>query len=829
MRGRLIGLAVIAVAAPAAAGPIAQTTADLDGDGVKDDVELTATGVVATPSQAHKPATFAVAAKRGRITADGAWIAVELDGPDGVEGIGLQYKAGALTQVWRGPIGPQGVDGEWRIDLTAIDGTLVKHESRPDIRRCDGAPALLFPDGWDGKKRAFAPVKLRSDVAVDAPRLTATAATGAAPRPVVFTTVAASTGGGAANASELAAPTELIDGDAKTAWHEDRAGDGRGEFITFRATVRGETGRALWFQPDATSGRNRITQLAIVGKDHAYRVDVPAGGAAYRIDLPDPIGDCVTVVLDAIDDAKKGAGGTTGIAELVVLGDTDLAPGGADAALVAAVVGGGAGAHGAADQLVRRGEPGAQAVMTALAGTGLDRDAQIRLLRVLIRGHHPVAAGAVASGIASVLTGPDVEDATKALAAMGPSAAAALAGLAGDAAQPDAARIAALAALAGIPGADATTALVGVAGDGPRAVRGAITKALGARPIGELLAAAVPAAAPAAADLWRGIGLAALRAPDADRAKAIAILTAALASAPGYEGRYRAIQGVAALGDDAALGALGKALAALAAGTETSALRQVAALALARNPAPAATTMLVELAHDGDPGVRLGAIGALAQRTPGTSGGPDVDDTIDKVLGDVLATDGWIDLRRAAAGSLGQRCQRSAPAAALGRAVTDDAELEVRGDALAALVVCNAKGIADLLIKVASDDKLPLPLRERAVILTVPLADLRLERPLIELFTRWRGAAYDSPDALALAQRAAVALGRLGGPKAGATLENALGDEALPELVSAVATGLGELGAACPRSAIPDLQELAKSDQPMIAAAAKRAVARCTK
>lgn len=821
-------MVMIGVAAPAAAGPIAAVTADVDGDGIVDDIQLTEAGVVVSPSQAHKPVTFALAATRGRITADGSWIAVEVDGADSVEGIGLRYKGGALTAVWRGPIGPQGVDGEWRIDLTATDGTLVKHQSRPDIRRCDGKPALLFPDGWDDKKRAFAPVKLRSDVATDAPSLTATAVTGAAPRPVVFTAVVASTGGGAANASELAAPSELIDGDAKTAWREDRAGDGRGEFITFRATVRGESGRALWFQPDSAAGGNRIKRLAVVGKDRAYTVDIPGGGAAYRVDLPDAIGECVTVVLDQIDDAKKGAGGTTGIAELVVLGDTDLAPGGADAALVAAVIAGGAGAHGAADMLVRRGTPGAQAVMTALAETGLSRDAQIGLLRVLIRGHDPVAAGALATGIATVLTGPDLEDATRSLAAMGPAAATALAGIAADRKQTADARVAALDALAGIAGNDATAALIGVAGDGPRPVRGAITKALGARPLGELLAAAPPAAQAAQADVWRGIGLAALRASDADRGKAVDVLVGALAAATDYEGRYRAIQGVGALGDDAALATLSKALGALAAGTETNALREVAALALARNPAPGATTILIDLAHDGDPGVRLGAIGALAQRTPG-SGAAGVDDTIDKVLAGVLASDGWIDLRRAAAGSLGQRCQRAAPAAALERAVTDDAELEVRGDALAGLVACSAAGIADLLVKVAADDKLPLPLRQRAVILTVPLADVRLERPLIELFTRWRAAAFDNPDALALAQGAAVALGRLGGPKAGAALEAALGDEALPELVSAVATGLGELGAACPRTAIPDLEELAKSDQQMIAMSAKRAVARCSK
>jgi hypothetical protein len=641
------------------------------------------------------------------------------------------------------------------------------------------------------------------------------------PRPVAFAAQSASSGGGASDAGALVPPRELDDGDAKTAWTPE----GRGEFVTFRATVRGENARALVLAQRA--GATRIKRLAVVGAERAYWVDVPDTGSTYRVELPEPIAECITVV---IADLRKGKSTTASIAELVVLGDADLAPGGADTALVADVIAGGARAHGAADALARRGEPGAQAVIAALAGN-VAKDARIRLLKVLIKGHHPAGAAALAAGISTVLTGPDLEDATEALAAMGPQAVTALAGLAADRKETSATREAALGALARIPGADATAALVGAAGTGPRAVRGAVTRALSLRPIAELLAAAAapPADAAAAADLVRGLGLAALHAPEADRARAVTVLSAALGAARDYEGRYRAIQGVASLGDDAAIASLGASLGGLPAGAETNALYQVAALALARNEAPGATTQLIALASHEDPGVRLKAISGLAQRTPDDGAGAAVDDQIDAVLAGVLGGDRWPDLRRAAAGSLGERCQRTGPATALVAALESDHEVEVRIDALAALVACAAPKIASRLVAVATDDKLPLALRERAVILMVALVDKRLEPQLIDLFERWRGAAYESTEALVLAQRAAFALGKLGGPKAGTALEAALGDEALPELVSAAAAGLGELGPACSKTALRDLRELAGSTQQMIAASARRAAARCGK
>jgi hypothetical protein len=843
----LLAIALVLAAAPAPAAPApgpthaAATTADLDRNGVTDDVRLTWTELEVAMNQGAGPVLrFPVGpVSRGSIVASGRWIALEVESSAGVEGIALAYQAGALRQLWRGAVGPVGVDGDYRVELIATASGIVRHQSRRDVRRCDGKPALLFAEGWDDARRAFRPIRLATEVSPSAPVLPATrVAATVPPRPVGFAPQAASSMPGASDAGALTAPRELDDGDVATTWREDRGGDGRGEFVTYRAVVRGERARALWIAPAPDAGLNRPIRLAVVGADRAYWVVLPEDGpgSAYRVELPEPVADCISVVIGEVRRGKGAAGGgTTALGELHVLGDADLAPGGPDAALVADVMTGGAAAAGAADALVRRGAAGAQALVTALAAPDLAHDVRVRLLRVLIRSKDPAGAPAIAAGMARDLAGPDLGDAARALAAMGASAVPALGALAADTGQSTEARVAALGALADVPAEAATAALLGAAGTGPRAARVAVTRALGRRPLAELLAASAPSAPPAHGDLLRGIGLAALRAKGADRARASAALAAALAATGDYEVSYRAIQGLASIGDDAAVRGLAVTLRGYRAGSvKGSALRQVAALAVARNPAAEGTELLTALSRDADPGVRLRAINSLAQRpaltgTSPVAPGAGSADAIDRVLIEVLARDPWPELRRASAATLGERCARPGPATALDEAVRRDAEVAVRGDALAGLVACRSQGIADRLIEVALDGKAPLELRERAVALTVALEDARLEDPVAQLFARWRGAAFDSHDALALARVAAGALGRIGGPKAAAALEEALADEALPELVAAAAGGLGMMGERCPRRVVPRLRELARSSQRMVAVAASRAAARCGK
>ena len=827
----------------ASAGPTpshaAVTTADVDKNGTADEIRLTWSELEVVLNPGGQVLRFPVGTvTRGDVAAAGRWIVARVESATGVEGLAFEVKGGALRLLWRGAVGPVGVDGDYRTELAATANGVVRHQSRADVRRCDGGPALLFAEGWDDAKKAFRPIRLAADIPPASPVLAAVrVAATVPPRPVGFVPHAASSMPGASNAGALTAPRELDDGDAASAWREDRGGDGRGEFVTFRAAIRGQSARALWIAPAPDPALNRPIRLAVIGAARAYWVQIPddAPGGAYRVELPDPLGDCVTVMIGEVKRGRGGAGGgTTAIGELHVLGDADVAPGGPDGMLVAEVIAGGAAASGAAEMLVRRGAPAAQTVVTALRVPALAHDARVRLLRVLIRSRDPAGAAAIAAGIANELKGPDLDDASRALAAMGGAAVPALAALATDAATSADARVAAIAALGDLPGPAATAAVLAAAGTGPRPVRVALTIALGKRPLDELLAAAPPASSAAYGDLLRGIGRAALHAPAAERTRATAALAAALGPSAEYEVAYRAVQGIASIGDDAALRELAVSLRGFpAGGVKGGALRQVAALAVARNPAAEGTALLTALSRDVDPGVRLGAIHSLAQREPtaGTAIAPGAGsaDATDRVLMDVLLSDPWPELRQASARSLGERCARPGPATALADAVARDAEVAVRGDALAGLVACKAEGIADRLIKLAVDGKAPLELRQRAVALTVALEDEALDAPLALLFERWRGAAFDSQEALALARVAAGALGRIGGPRAAVVLADALEDEALPELVSAAAAGLGELGPACPARVVPRLRELGQSAQRAVAMAARRAAAQCSK
>jgi hypothetical protein len=296
-------------------------------------------------------------------------------------------------------------------------------------------------------------------------------------------------------------------------------------------------------------------------------------------------------------------------------------------------------------------------------------------------------------------------------------------------------------------------------------------------------------------------------------------MLAAVPAAGDYERRYRLVDGIAALGDAAALRTLDALFHALPAGAEAAALRQVAIRAIAGAPRPEALGFVADSVRDRDPGVRLAALTALASE-------PDASDALDRAIGGAIARDRWPEVRRRAATALAARCQRAGPARALTDAVDRDPDTGVRGDALSALVQCRAAGIAALLARLWDDRKAPLELRTRAVLDTVALGDPALATALVGRFTRWRSEAIANGDALELAQSAAASIGRLNAPGAARALSEALDDTAFPEIVQAAAVGLGALGAACPPAARAKLAAIGRSDEPS-AAAARRAAAQC--
>lgn len=862
----LVATAGIAGAGPAAtlappvpAGPLATLSVDVDGDGSPDAIELGADGVVHIAGKPRGEVKLAAAITRGRLAVThyhgkpyvvaqimAATTAVTAPVPasptampPGGEAVILSADGGSWRELVRFPLGGVGLDHDYGVDIDVTPDGIYRYQTRGDIRRCDGKPAYLFAEKFDGTRfrRSSA---LPSNVADTAPALAAKLDTAHAMQPLLYQAHAASLQVGAGDAGGLMIPRELDDGRLDTLWREELAAStGEGQFFTFEPRATDVRARQLRIVPGnpASSATirsfNRPRKIAVVAAHEAWRIELPDAaneplGSAYVIDLPQPVAGCVTVILESTYGAPQG---TTAIAELEVFAEGERS-GGGEALLAHVVAEGKAGATTTAAALRKRGAAGIAAIDGELAAT-TDPGARRRLIVALAGIADPAAAPALAhAATVGWVRDQDLLEVIGALGALGQVQA--LHDLAGNAALPVAARAAAVAQLPATgPGfallVDLTGMLSGGSGGVTRELRRAVTERLSAAPAAALVASvAVQSTAAAAGDLWRAMTRSVRQTP-ANRAPVLAAMLAALPAATDYERRYRLVDGIAALGDAAALQGLAALFRTLPATAETAALRQVAVHAIAGAPRPEAVDFVLESAHHPDPGVRLAALAALAGGEADastawqTAGGADA---IDRVIDDAIAGDTWPEVRRRAATALGVRCQRPGPAHALGDAVDHDRDLSVRGDALSALVQCHAPGIAERLARIWDDGKAPLELRSRAVLEAVALGDATLAAQLVGKFTRWRGEAITSAEALALAQSAAASIGRLGPPGTARALTDALDDSAFPEIVQAAALGLGALGPACPPAAKAKLVALAHSDD-QAAVAAKRAAAQC--
>ncbi|HEY3805453.1 MAG TPA: HEAT repeat domain-containing protein [Kofleriaceae bacterium] len=783
----------------AAAAPFAGVQATLDGKSVSvavDDGALKVDGaIVATLGS---PAAATVDARD--LPGHGPAILVTLANK---EAIGFE-KHGTWKQLFRVPIGPADEDGDYGIAVALLDRGFYRYQTRQGLHRCDGKPALLFAEGWNGSKFQRL-ASIEPEVDASARPLAAQPSAATAPAPLLYHATLASREAGTSDVTGLIAPRELDDGNADTSWTD--AGKPHGQFFTFEPRCGAKASELRIVAPEHGS---LPSSLAIVGANATYRVALPAAvpKSAFVIELPSPIAGCVSAVIES--DAPASIG------ELEVFGDSERATGG-EPALAECVAAGADGAMAAQQALASRGAAAVTALETSLAAAK-DALARGRVLRALIATNDPSAGPVLAKAARELrLRDDDLDAVLAALGTLGQTTELARLAASGDLEMP--ARAAAVRAIATAPG-DHAAQLVPLAGTGPTELRGAVIDALATAPVAELASAAATAPSSAAAgDLWRAVTRRG-RANPSERAAAAAALAAALPGATDYERRYRILDGLATLGDATALAQAADALHRMN-GAEHAAIGQVVAHALASSPRPEALPLALELARNADPGVRAAAVTALADDAWHDA------DKIDTVLESALASDTWPELRRHAAEVLGARCERSGPARALAISVGRDPEVTVRDGALVALVQCKAPGTGALLAMVWDDAKLPLELRQRAVQLAATLGDPALGDKLVARLASWRGAALESADALALAQSAAYAVGQLAPAGAADALQAALGDVAYPEIVAAAASGLGLLGPKCPPQAKAKLRALSQNEERQIALAAGRAAKQC--
>ncbi len=819
--GLLITATVLAVSTSAARGaPVASALEDVDADGRPDVIELDPDGTLRVGS---RPLKVAPDAAGGRIRFTRARgkpvVVVEVTRRSGREAVIVDVEAKALREAGRTPLGGVGLDEDYQVEVDVQPSGVYRYQVRPRVRRCDGKTAYLYADGWTGTK--FARLSKVPSGVEQATTLTARAEPTAAPLPALYQARAASHQVGAPDAGGLGIPHELDDGRPETTWTEELAGSaGEGQFFTFEPRIA--TAHARYVRVTGARGFNRPRQLAIVAGRDAWRVELPDDPlATHLVELPRDVPGCVTVILESTWGPERGI---TAIAELAVYTEAERATG-AESVLAQLIADGGDGVIAATAALARRGAAAVRAIET-IGSTSKDPASRRRLVSALIRipdrAAGPVlqravterwvrdeALGEVITALAALQLWPSLQAIVK------------------DQQLDEITRVRA-ATLLGDPPENGPM-LVELAGVGPHSVRRAVIHRLAASSTDDLLRVAGSAGRPAAAgDVWAALSRRARQQPDT-RAAIMAAMLEALPGAADYERRYRLVDGIAASGNAAAMVTLNTWLRALPDDASSAALRQVAALAIASAPRADAAPLLVALAENRDPGVRLAVLGALTTATTDRTGpwvSPQGQDGFDRIAITALGTDRWPEVRRRAANVLASRCERPGPAAALEAAVVRDAELPVRADALAALVQCRSAGVSALLAKLWDDADAPLEIRTQAISLAIVLGDRALGETLVKRFAKWRGAAIESAQAVALAQSAAIAIARLDARGAAPALVAALEDEAFPEIVTAAALALGAMGPRCPATARTRLASLATGDD-RVAPIAKRAAAQC--
>jgi HEAT repeat protein len=685
----------------------------------------------------------------------------------------LDGKGSEPTLLWSGWTGvARGEHGEERsaavIEEPGKDGTRVLvGERRADVTLC-GRPTLVGAKEVDpatlALKKATGVHNLGAAERAGAGKIAAVRAADEAPAGDVRALRA--TAASSAVDRQLAA---LTDGDAATAWSENKAGDGSGEFVTMSApdevalTGLDVVVRPTEDVPDGAAPR----RFYVATESKVFEVTMPEdawqkpAGTRYALRLPAPERTaCLAVVLDtAYAPAGKAAARVT-IAEVTARTAFD----GSNAeALAGALAGGGERARGAAALLSRSGEAGFRAAIGVFAK--LDEEGRRLAAQVIdaapCKDQVPFFADRFAAATGEAKRprpapgeeDPELNHARDRLRRCGRSSAGALGKVV--AAGAPRARVAAadeLAALAPDLAVPALLDAMGNADDGVRRdLRAALARAArsprAAEALRDELAAAKLGARSetVAIDAFRAFGPALGKVDGA--ADAFAALSAKSAA---FRGRYLLQAPAAELaraGDRRAEAYVRAALRK----DEDAHVRARAAEAAAGVPG-LVDDLLAALA-DAEPRVRAAAIGAFAE-AKGQVAAPGLA----TALGLRLRDDPWTFVRAGAAQALGALPADAAGDAALAAAL-GDRSADVRGPALDGLGAHHARAHVDAIRARQDDPAEDLEVRARAILALGSLCDAGAAATWTKLSLAARAPTDDRDRRLGVA--AVAALGEL--------------------------------------------------------------------
>ncbi|HEY8077894.1 MAG TPA: HEAT repeat domain-containing protein [Labilithrix sp.] len=545
-----------------------------------------------------------------------------------------------LTGYTRGSEGDRAGDVVLFYDRDGATKFVIVAETREDTRICGQAVTPLGARGLDPHTMELRGATLhRIDKKARDEAQPVVAALRAADARPPLARVLAATGGSAPHAQAL------TDGDPKTAWIEQRPGDGHGEFVTMRAPSELPLRSLIVTSAPKTEAGAAPRTFFVATDARLFHITMPEDawnkpGATYDIPFPEPVKTtCVAFVLDEAYVRGQGAP-EVGIAELGATTAFDAEKATLDDVVKALA---GPRADEAAALLKRAGDDGLAAVVRAYASL----DAKSRAFGIDVAASAGTCNGAAAELLTRGLSDRESEVRRRALGRLercGKNASEALAAAVRSDDEPR--RAAAAPLLATVSPALAIEALADEMGKGApetrKSVRAAFSRAAASSTRDKLLGyLAVRDASPIARlDMLRAIGpkLAELR-PESDAA-----IAELLRTQPSMDTRYLLVQPLANLAraPDATSGELTR-LAELARRDPDWPVR-ARAVELAAGIAPLMPT-IAQATSDPEPRVReaaLHAIGesALAAAAPAAQ--------------QLLAKDDWTFVRVAAAEALGK-------------------------------------------------------------------------------------------------------------------------------------------------------------------------------